>query len=208
VLQAHNFGIVNEPTEGERIALRRNRLGWKQGVLAERAKVSLNTVVSIEKDRGVRTESLRAVLAALDAAEAKPTRRGDLVRHSGEYQSSASMKEGADVPASARLADIRKRLANIQGRQGWLCKSLGARARKPRSVLAASGTSQAAVPVFSPGLHTGAFVFMGLSKLQKRRKRRQYRSGARPRHRLTAGRTGSVRHKQRRGMLTELARRS
>jgi transcriptional regulator with XRE-family HTH domain len=63
---------VTEPSDGERVALRRNRLGWKQRTLAEAAKVSLTTVVQIEKDRGVRTDSLRAVLAALEAAEKKP----------------------------------------------------------------------------------------------------------------------------------------
>jgi len=46
---------------------------------------------------------------------------------------------------------------------------------------------------------------MGLSKALKRRHRRQAKAG-KPRHRLTAGRTGSVRHKQRRGMLNERKR--
>lgn len=73
MLQLHNLGTVTEPSAGERVALRRNRLGWKQRTLAEAAGVSLTTVVQIEKDRGVRTESLRAVLSALEQAEKGPT---------------------------------------------------------------------------------------------------------------------------------------
>jgi transcriptional regulator with XRE-family HTH domain len=105
VLQVHNLGTVTEPSDGERVALRRNRLGWKQRALAEAAGVSLTTVVQIEKDRGVRTESLRAVLAALDAAEKRPARvtRSDTpVGDDGP-----SMKEGADAETRIRLADAR-----------------------------------------------------------------------------------------------------
>jgi transcriptional regulator with XRE-family HTH domain len=105
VLQVHNLGTVTEPSDGERVALRRNRLGWKQRALAEAAGVSLTTVVQIEKDRGVRTESLRAVLAALDAAEKKParvTQSGNPVRDDGP-----STKEGADAETRIRLADAR-----------------------------------------------------------------------------------------------------
>jgi transcriptional regulator with XRE-family HTH domain len=103
VLQVHNLATVTEPSDGERVALRRNRLGWKQRTLAEAAKVSLTTVVQIEKDRGVRTDSLRAVLAALDAAEKKGRERPITSPPTGTTE--PSMKEGADdAHASSKRA--------------------------------------------------------------------------------------------------------
>lgn len=47
---------------------------------------------------------------------------------------------------------------------------------------------------------------MGVSKTRKRRKRRQTKSGAKPIHKLRAGRTGQVRFKQRAGMRKEQRR--
>jgi transcriptional regulator with XRE-family HTH domain len=106
VLQVHNRSTVTEPSDGERIALRRNRLGWKQRALADAAGVSLTTVVQIEKDRGVRTESLRAVLAALDAAEKKPAPRVTSPDRPVR-DDAASTKEGADAATKLRVADAR-----------------------------------------------------------------------------------------------------
>jgi transcriptional regulator with XRE-family HTH domain len=123
VLQAHNVAVPSETlSDGEAIARRRKRLGWKQGLLADKAGVGITTVVQIEKDRSVTTEKLRAVLSALDKAEKKAA-GPNLATPSGTTE--PSMKEGADVPASARLADIRKRLANIQTALTALAHQLG-----------------------------------------------------------------------------------
>lgn len=101
MLQTHNTTVSTEATsEGEKIALRRKRLGWKQQVLADKAGVGITTVVQIEKDRSVTTEKLRAVTAALDAAERKKRLNSDLSRHTVAGQSDPSTHGGADVPAS------------------------------------------------------------------------------------------------------------
>jgi transcriptional regulator with XRE-family HTH domain len=80
-------------TEGQRIAWRRDRLGWNQRELAKRAGVGLATVTRIEKDRNIQQATLRAVLGALDAGE---DARPDLLRHS-DVAPSEPVKEGADA---------------------------------------------------------------------------------------------------------------
>jgi transcriptional regulator with XRE-family HTH domain len=118
VLQAHNAAVADATTDGERIALRRRRLGWKQEKLSDAAGVSLTTLVQIEKDRNVRVDRLRAVEAALDKAEKK---RGgpNLADPSGTTE--PSLKEGAaDVSASV-LEDW---LARIDHAEVFFAKGL------------------------------------------------------------------------------------
>lgn len=82
-------------SDGENIALRRNRLGWKQRLLAANAGVSLATVLKIEKDRNVRVDMLRAVEAALTTGEAE---RGlDRPTLSSPTGTTEPSKEGADA---------------------------------------------------------------------------------------------------------------
>jgi transcriptional regulator with XRE-family HTH domain len=103
----HDSGTVL--TEGERIAWRRDRLGWNQRELARRAGVGLATVTRIEKDRNVQQNTLRSVLGALDAGEKA---RPDLLGHSEAVPSEPSMKEGADALTRLQRADAR--LARIE----------------------------------------------------------------------------------------------
>jgi transcriptional regulator with XRE-family HTH domain len=110
MLQGHNNAVSTSPSEGERIALRRKRLGWKQQVLADKAGVGITTVVQIEKDRNVQSDRLRAVLNALDAAEKKNRPVTGSVIAPGT--NGASMKEGADALADDE--DLAQRLANLE----------------------------------------------------------------------------------------------
>jgi transcriptional regulator with XRE-family HTH domain len=110
MLQGHNNAVSASPSEGERIALRRKRLGWKQQVLADKAGVGITTVVQIEKDRNVQSDRLRAVLNALDAAEKKNRPVTGSVIAPGT--NGASMKEGADALADDE--DLAQRLANLE----------------------------------------------------------------------------------------------
>lgn len=134
---------MTDASEGERIALRRSRLGWSQTDLATRAGVSLGTVLRIEKDRNVRRDNWTSVIGALDAGEAaralpaleldmtlggrigsgfaslqpslETTRPRDLSRHGGEYQS--DFPRGADAPESAaetRIRELEQQLAAEQ----------------------------------------------------------------------------------------------
>jgi transcriptional regulator with XRE-family HTH domain len=110
-------------TEGRQIAIRRDLLGWTQDDLAEAAQISKSTVLRIEKDSGGSPAARTAALVAIEKEERARGGGPTLSTHSGTTE--PSLKEGADGPASARLADIRKRLANIQTALTALTHQLG-----------------------------------------------------------------------------------
>lgn len=106
-------------TDGEQIAWRRERLGWNQRKLAKQAGVGLSTVTRIEKDRNTQQVKLRAVLQALDLAEAD---RPDLLSHAPSAQSAPQMKEGADH--AAIIAEAHGKIAGIAGMLDGALKDL------------------------------------------------------------------------------------
>jgi transcriptional regulator with XRE-family HTH domain len=120
-------------SDGKVLALRRERLGWKQEALAARAGVSLSTVVRAEKDRNVRRDMWLAVESALAAEESS---RGlgalQLVTRSDQRHQTSPLTSsvhgastnrenipkgsGEDDPASTRIRELEDRLER-QGEQ-------------------------------------------------------------------------------------------
>lgn len=114
-----------EPTKGELIAIRRSRLGWSQTDLAERAGVSLGTVLRIEKDRNTQRINFDAVIAALEAEEglvahglvSAPKALPPLAMTSPDHPPSTDSGEGgAGDPATARIREL-ETVVEAQGRE-------------------------------------------------------------------------------------------
>lgn len=129
----HDSGIV-DISDGERLVLRRKRLGWTQGDVMKATGLSRSAVGKVEKGKNVEKQTYDAVVDALTKAEneialtqigldtpssgrvgsplhilrssLETTRRPDLSRHSGEYQS--DIPRGADAPESATETRIRE----------------------------------------------------------------------------------------------------
>lgn len=106
--RCHDPGTVL--TDGQRIAWRRDRLGWNQRLLAKRAGVGLATITRIEKDRNVQQATMRAVLGALDAGEAA---RPDLLRQPAGEELVPATKAG-DTDVILRLRKTQKQLHRME----------------------------------------------------------------------------------------------
>lgn len=96
---------------GEGIAVRRDRLGWSQQVLADKSGVGIATVGRIEKDKNIRTDRMAAVLAALDKEERKRGLRGPTLSTPRSTTASPT-EEGAD--AITKLRELRASLQRIE----------------------------------------------------------------------------------------------
>jgi DNA-binding XRE family transcriptional regulator len=112
-------------TPGESLRVRRGRLGWTIRVAAERAGLNPETVINIEKDRGVLSRKLDAYKAAIDAAEkeqpqdatspviAPSTTTEDVAALIKEYRQRLKRYEAFLVPI---LEDVRSGLAALDAR--------------------------------------------------------------------------------------------
>lgn len=131
--RCHDSG--NVLSDSEKVAVRRNRLGWTQPDLATRAGVGPNTVWRLENKLNVTPANRAAILAALEAGEnergltslgldtgrqdrlgsAHPrqsleiVRAPDPIRQGDAYQSDFP-RGAADATAEARIRELERQL--------------------------------------------------------------------------------------------------
>lgn len=159
------LAVENQPsvlTDGKLIALRRDRLGWKQETLAANAGVSLSTVLRVEKDKNVRRDIWLSIDRALQVEErtrglSTSLDFGDQVsrlRHgsglSGSVHPLSTNRENvpkggeADDPATASTRELVARLdaqdRKIQALQNLLDSFVRSAAKQRGSGKAASDT--------------------------------------------------------------------
>jgi transcriptional regulator with XRE-family HTH domain len=123
----HNRRVL---TPGETLRVRRERLKWSQREAADRAGINPETVIQIEKDRGVHSKKLDAYKAALDDGEREQAvvTSPDIATSTTDADVEAAVRKErqrfraylvqSESTALATLEDVRSRIARLDAEEG------------------------------------------------------------------------------------------
>lgn len=104
----HDSRAVADFTEGELIALRRDKLGWTQEDLGKQIGVSQSTILRVEKGTNQQRPNYIAALAVIEKEEA---RRGLSGPHLSLVVGSISPQESAD--AITKIEEAKRTLVRL-----------------------------------------------------------------------------------------------